>query len=241
MSRSSRDISARRRRKQNRGVHWAYITVGIVIAVLLVSLVVYNVVDKTTTEVGDYRFPFQCLGTEGETLHVHPWLRIVINGQNVTIPAYIGIVSTNGQSTCFEPIHTHDSSGIVHVESTVLGVNYTLSEFFQIWNATYATVSFAGSSHPIVFNSTDILGYKSDSTHKVELLVDGNVSNAWGNLVLNSIPYCDLANSQSSSSPCYVTAQGNPYYDGQNASSFELDGRAGHTIVIEYVTNSTSS
>jgi hypothetical protein len=249
MSRSSRDISARRRRKQSKGLPWAYISVGIVIAVLLISLVVYNVVDKSTTSIGDYKFPFQCLGIQGETLHVHIWLRIVIDGQNVTVPAYIGIVSPNGSSTCFEPMHTHDASGIIHIESTVLGQNYTLGDLFDIWSATYGSVNFNGTSHPIVFNSTDIFGYKADATHNITLLVDGKSAalppvnvppSQWPNFVLNPYPYCDLANSQSPSSPCYATAQGNPYYDGQNASSFEADGRAGHTVVIEYSTNSTS-
>jgi thiol-disulfide isomerase/thioredoxin len=181
-------------------------------------------------------FPFGCLGTEGTTIHIHPWLRIVIDGQNVTIPAAIGIENPsfetyNGYNvaasgSCFEPIHTHDSSGIIHIESPTNSV-YTLGDFFLVWQATYGYVTINGVQHPIVFNPTDILGFKTDSTHRIVLLVDGKPSTAFDSLVLNQLDYCSAA---STGPPCYPTASGNPYYNGQ-----PYPYGTGHTIVIEYV------
>jgi len=171
--------------------------------------------------------PFPCAGSEGTVLHEHPYLQIVINGQNVPIPAEIGILSSG---SCFQPIHTHDASGIIHVESPDTTTQYTLGEFFQIWSATYHTVTINGTSRPIVFNSTDILGFKADSTHSVVLLVDGKPSSAYGSLVLNSLDYCSAS---TTGPPCSPTAVGNPYYNGQ-----QYPYETGHTIVIEYATSS---
>ena len=129
-------------------------------------------------------FPLPFAGSEGTAIHVHPHLQISINGQNVAVPAGVGIVRSG---TCFEPLHTHDASGVIHVESPNTSTPYTLSEFFQIWNATYHTVTINGANHPIIFNSNDILGFGADANHKVVLLVDGTPSSAYGSLVLNSL------------------------------------------------------
>lgn len=166
--------------------------------------------------------PFPCSsGTIAE--HVHPWLTIVINGQNMTIPADIGIVNGGG---CLEPLHTHDASGTIHIEASSTATQYTLNDFFTIWSATYGSVTIAGTQHPIIFNSTDILGFKADATHKVILLVDGKPSSEYGSLVLDSLDYCSAA---TTGPPCSPTAVGTPYWNGQ-----EYPYGTGHTIVIEY-------
>src|SRR5439155_12515816 len=77
--------------------------------------------------------PFPC-GSEGTVMHIRPYLQIVISGQNVAVPTGVGILRSGA---CFEPIHTHDTAGVIHVESTNTSTPYTLSEFFQIWNVTY--------------------------------------------------------------------------------------------------------
>ncbi len=126
--------------------------------------------------------PYPCSGSGSVALHVHPVLRIVISGQSVTIPADIGFLGS-----CLEPVHTHDTSGTIHVESPNRSTQYTLGAFFQIWEVTYHTTNLGGASHPIVFNSTDILGFKADSGHKVVMLIDGVPSSEYGALVLNSL------------------------------------------------------
>jgi hypothetical protein len=57
-------------------------------------------------------------------------LDIFINGQPHTIPSQIGI---NGR--CFYWLHTHDDSGIIHIESPAAR-DYTVGQFFDIWNKT---------------------------------------------------------------------------------------------------------
>jgi hypothetical protein len=151
---------------------------GVVVVVVGVGYLAYSVNAPIPG------FPFPCVGSEGTALHVHPILQIFINGENVTIPGGIGIPPGHA---CLEPIHTHDSTGTIHIESPDTTTQYTLGEFFQIWSATYSTVTVGGTAHPVVFNSTDILGFRADSAHKITMLVNGAVSTEYGSLVLNSL------------------------------------------------------
>ena len=164
-------------------------------------------------------FPFPC--ATSVSMHIHPYLQIMIEGQGVTVPADVGL-----SSSCDEPIHTHDASGILHLETPGTSTNYTLGQFFQIWSATDHTVTVNGQAQPIIFNSTDILGFKADATHKVVLLVDGKPSSEYASLVLNTLDYCSSA---TTGPPCSPTAVGGPAYGGQ-----QYPYGTGHTIVIEY-------
>jgi hypothetical protein len=55
-----------------------------------------------------------------------------INGQRYTVPSQIGIIPER----CIYWLHTHDDSGIIHIESPVVK-NYTLGQFFDIWNKKF--------------------------------------------------------------------------------------------------------
>ncbi|TLX97200.1 MAG: hypothetical protein E6K96_03885 [Thaumarchaeota archaeon] len=224
----------RPKKYRRRRIPWFLILLGIFVAVIVGGIAYYEIQQAGNP------FPFPCLGSESLTFHIHPYLRIVINGQNITIPAAIGIVNPQTQNgiaaggTCFEPMHTHDASGIIHIESPG-NANYTLSNFFQIWNDTDHLghhIMINGVSHPIVFNKTDILGFKADGTHKIVLLVNGQVSSAYESLILDVLDYC--SNSRGQIPPCYPTAGGagggDPAWD---AVTYPYG--TGHTIVIEYL------
>jgi hypothetical protein len=171
--------------------------------------------------------PVPC--SSGESfIHVHPYLRIAIEGTNVPIPTLLGDLTNRG---CLEVIHTHDASGIIHIElsSTDSNANYTLGDLFRVWHATYPGVIINGTSHPVEFSNTDIFGFKTDSTHKLVVLVDKNpVANGVG-VPLEQLDYCSAANSNVP--PCSPTARGDPLWKGGTAYPYGT----GHTIVIEYV------
>ena len=69
------------------------------------------------------------LAREGTALHTHEHLDLYLNGEHVAVPADIGIGSDH---RFFSPIHTHDRTGIVHIESTQLRP-FTLGQFFGVW------------------------------------------------------------------------------------------------------------
>ncbi|MGA7206692.1 MAG: hypothetical protein WBX27_18930 [Specibacter sp.] len=70
------------------------------------------------------------LTAEGTAEHIHTHLSVSVEGKAVTVPAEVGI---DESAQLISPLHTHDTSGIVHVESPVLKT-FTLGEFFTEWD-----------------------------------------------------------------------------------------------------------
>jgi hypothetical protein len=69
------------------------------------------------------------LAQEGTVLHIHQHLDLYVNGRRVTVPAGIGIDEAQG---FISPLHTHDETGVIHVESPDLRT-FTLGQFFGVW------------------------------------------------------------------------------------------------------------
>lgn len=176
-----------------------------------------------------------CLSSEGTTLHTHPYLQIFIDGEKVKIPSGIGIPKTKFQGefavsgACFLPIHTHDSSGIIHVESPTLDKEYTLEDFFKVWKVQLKTIKINGQDMPITFSKDEILGFKADSTHKITLLVDGKSNTEYEKLILNYLDYCNNSDKTNQTSPCYGTAPSNP-----TPAQYVTQYGTRHTIIIKY-------
>ncbi|RPE78807.1 MULTISPECIES: hypothetical protein [unclassified Frondihabitans] len=62
--------------------------------------------------------------------HIHTHLSITIDGVAATVPGQIGLDEDNRYATA---LHTHDTSGIIHVESPDRR-DFTLGQFFTEWN-----------------------------------------------------------------------------------------------------------
>jgi hypothetical protein len=91
----------------------------------------------------------ECLSMEGANLHIHTHLALFYNGKQIQVPQYIGIVqNATVPAGCLYWIHTHDASGIIHVESPDLnppsGGNYTLGMLFDIWGEPLDRNNVAG-------------------------------------------------------------------------------------------------
>lgn len=99
-------------------------------------------------------------------MHIHPHLSVLVNGKSIVVPEQVGIdpslwknhsLDEYGMQSMPEmnmsamaPLHTHDDSGIVHVESTI-NRDYTLGEFLSIWgmNLDGKTVKLTADNKPI--------------------------------------------------------------------------------------------
>jgi hypothetical protein len=77
----------------------------------------------------------KCGPTEMTSYHVHSHLTLLNKGRPITIPAQIGI------GGCFYWVHTHDSSGIIHIEAPN-GVKPTLAALFDIWGVPLSRKQF---------------------------------------------------------------------------------------------------
>ena len=75
----------------------------------------------------------QCLDSHsGLAMHIHPVLEIVMRGEQVLIPANMGI-DTSACPGMMHLLHTHDETGKLHIETyEPMVVNLTL--FFGVWN-----------------------------------------------------------------------------------------------------------
>jgi hypothetical protein len=71
----------------------------------------------------------ECAEAEQFAFHIHTQFNITINNQSYPIPAGIGIIPNN----CIYWMHTHDESGLIHIESPIKK-EFTLGQFLDIWN-----------------------------------------------------------------------------------------------------------
>ena len=103
-----------------------------------------------------------CYGVRNQTefkeiYHIHSHLAIFKDGVRLTIPPFIGIVGndTIPNTFCAYPLHTHDSTGIIHVEPADNNP-LTLGQFFKIWGQPLSRTNVAGQ------NSTSVVVYIKD-------------------------------------------------------------------------------
>jgi hypothetical protein len=96
--------------------------------------------------------------TEAFVVHTHQHIDVFIRGQSVQVPAHVGIATS--PSILFAPIHTHDSTGVIHVESPVVR-DFSLGEFFDVWG--------------VRFTSTCIGGYCNSGNERLQVFANGKV------------------------------------------------------------------
>lgn len=88
-----------------------------------------------------------CLSSEQTVLHVHTHLALFVGGRQLQIPAGIGIAPVPPQG-CLYWLHTHDATGIIHIESPQLdapgGGPFTLGMFFDVWGQPLTSEDVAG-------------------------------------------------------------------------------------------------
>jgi hypothetical protein len=104
---------------------------------------------------------------EGNALHIHQHLDILVNSKPVIVAAGIGI---NPVARFISPLHTHDVSGVIHVESDVMR-DFTLGQFFDVWG--------------VRLSKDCVGGYCAKGTDTLRVFVNGkSISGDPRNLVL---------------------------------------------------------
>jgi hypothetical protein len=84
------------------------------------------------------------LSAEGSVLHIHQHLDVYVNGKHEVVPQGIGIY--DGQF--LTELHTHDTSGIMHVESPT-AKNFSLGQFFGVWGVRLTPDCVGGYCHGV--------------------------------------------------------------------------------------------
>lgn len=92
----------------------------------------------------------QILPSEGVRLHIHQHLDIFNNGNRVTVPALIGIKrlpANQGGGAELAELHTHDTAGIIHLESERAQA-FSLGQFFAVWGVFLSENCVGGLCNP---------------------------------------------------------------------------------------------
>lgn len=102
----------------------------------------------------------ECLDHSGLARHDHSNLNIYLDGQQRLIPAQVGINTDicNGESENMHAVHTHDSTGKLHIESNT-NIDIPIGVFFDIWG--------------VHFNETGIFEYRVNETYELIMSIDG--------------------------------------------------------------------
>lgn len=126
--------------------NWHIITGLIVVAIALIGI------SKVTQERAASTDP-SVVSTRG--IHWHPHLSIVVRGEEVVIPTNIGLSGEHN------PMHTHDTDGIIHLEyeGVVREEDIRLGKFFELWG--------------VPFSKTQIMEYENTEEEQVRMFVNG--------------------------------------------------------------------
>ena len=81
------------------------------------------------------------LGPMGTAEHYHPHLRIIINGNEVAVPANIGVHPATGAMSA---LHTHETDGTIHIEADRAGEVFTLGQLFVQWGVQLTPTQIGG-------------------------------------------------------------------------------------------------
>ena len=129
---------------------------GIFLVVAVALIVLYRTQSSSGTANGQPVASITCDSGEQLATHYHAHLDILYKGQPVKVPANIGI-----QPTCLYWLHTHDDTGVIHVEApqSQASRQFTLGEFFKVWG------------QPL--SSTQVATLKVQPGEQVKVWVDG--------------------------------------------------------------------
>jgi hypothetical protein len=109
-------------------------------------------------------------GLSQEIVHYHVHITLYVDGHKVVIPGDMGYDVNSATNTVSQasPIHTHDDTGLIHVEADRPGFHGTLGQVFDVWG--------------VYFTNQCIGGYCDG----VKIWVDGKPTSAGPGLVLKN-------------------------------------------------------
>ena len=136
----------------------------------------------------------KCVTHTGLLSHEHTTIEIYIDENPRAIPNDVGIPSED----CMRPIHTHDASGVLHIEMVDEDDTATLGAFFEIWRGWEVDRGVPEelrtepyfSAEGIIWQGVE---YLVDDTHELVVTVyhyqngeydGGTVSEEYGDLVV---------------------------------------------------------
>ncbi|TSC84420.1 MAG: hypothetical protein G01um101417_226 [Parcubacteria group bacterium Gr01-1014_17] len=141
-----------------------FVVIGVLVAVVGLGIFVAKVFSGPSTPRTNREVALTCTTDMATQFHIHPNLAIFASGKRVEIPANIGVTRI-----CMNALHTHDTSGTIHVESPEQR-DFTLADFFAVWNKQLE--DFGTTTPRMTVNGTEnaeLLDYPMKDKDKIEL------------------------------------------------------------------------
>jgi hypothetical protein len=108
---------------------------------------------------------FNCMKALDGPSHHHVHLSIFNNGQQIAVPRGIGMLNPGHNKfiyhqTCLYWLHSHDDTGILHMEPKIPTATFTLGNAFDLWGEPLDATTVAGFTGPqlIIVNGATYTG-----------------------------------------------------------------------------------
>jgi hypothetical protein len=92
------------------------------------------------------------------SVHYHAHLDVIVDGKSVPVPQGLGFVAKGQSVQGLAPLHTHDFSGVIHIENDV-PATFVLGQVFAEWG--------------VRFSATCVGSYCSGGGKELAVFVDG--------------------------------------------------------------------
>jgi hypothetical protein len=141
-----REAERKRQQKRRRVAIISTVVAVAVIAAGLIGFIVYNNThgqsQTQTRPIVNPQYPpvdnIYCDQQEQLVFHIHAHLSLYINGQQLPLPAQIGIAS---DQSCLYWLHTHDTSGVIHMEAPTQR-SFVLGNFLNEWSTEFPSLGY---------------------------------------------------------------------------------------------------
>ena len=179
---------ARKESKDNAERNRILATIGLAL-VAIGSIAIYSVMNEEVVPLSE-----KCVTHTGLLTHEHTTIEIYINDNPRAIPNDVGIPNEESM----RPVHTHDSSGVLHIEMVDKDDVATLESFFDIWRTWEVDRGVPVDLRTEPYFSAEGLiwqgeEYLVDETHELVVTVyeyqngewdSGTVTQEYGDLIL---------------------------------------------------------
>lgn len=137
----------------------------------------------------------ECIGGHGDesdplVAHYHAIVVISVLGEQVEIPGNVGL---NDPGCTMRPLHTHDTSGKIHIEFKEEGVEAPLEAFFDTWGKHMDSSGF--DDHRVDDNHEFLMYLNTYSQENGNIVVDPNTREQvydFEDLILENEQYIEL-------------------------------------------------
>ena len=77
------------------------------------------------------------------SVHYHAHIDIFADGQRIQVPPYLGFVASGTNVQGLAPLHTHDGSGVIHIENDV-PATFLLGQVLTEWGVRFTADCLGG-------------------------------------------------------------------------------------------------